>query len=364
GEFDNPYRYAGYYYDIETDNYYLISRYYNPKIARFISEDSYRGDYNDPLSLNRYVYVVNNPLIYIDPDGYWPKWLEEFGKNLWDETVNFGKTLGATFHGGAEAIVDTLVGIVQNPINAVKQAYYGGKYIDNELYHAIGLKADESYKADAKEYGTNFMEIASQYNVINMATGIFNNFKTTLDPKNLESFVDKDTPYSEKVAYANSATKTAMTVYGTYKVGQGIYNKVTQVNTAGTLKTYGNTNLSNTALYRNSPYSGQIVAPCNFVFGNPYKAPFGGGGITDTITVNGRTIEFGHGGRHLEGTDLSPNQVNTVLAKDVINKNLELNRSTEFTTHVNGVEINYRASQLLNGNIRIGTYFMSKGGKK
>ena len=30
GEFDNPYRYAGYYYDIETDNYYLISRYYNP----------------------------------------------------------------------------------------------------------------------------------------------------------------------------------------------------------------------------------------------------------------------------------------------------------------------------------------------
>ena len=257
GEFDNPYRYAGYYYDIETDNYYLISRYYNPEIARFISEDSYRGDYNDPLSLNRYVYVVNNPLIYIDPDGYWPKWLEEFGKNLWDETVNFGKTLGATFHGGAEAIVDTLVGIVQNPINAVKQAYYGGKYIDNELYHAIGLKADESYKADAKKYGTNFMEIASQYNVINMATGIFNNFKTTLDPKNLESFVDKDTPYSEKVAYANSATKTAMTVYGTYKVGQGIYNKVTQVNTAGTLKTYGNNNLSNTTLYRNSPYSGQ-----------------------------------------------------------------------------------------------------------
>ncbi|MCI8544872.1 MAG: hypothetical protein HFH09_01415, partial [Bacilli bacterium] len=76
-------------------------------------------------------------------------------------------------------------------------------------------------------------------------------------PKNLESFVDKDTPYSEKVAYANSATKTAMTVYGTYKVGQGIYNKVTQVNTAGTLKTYGNNNLSNANLYRNSPYSGQ-----------------------------------------------------------------------------------------------------------
>ena len=41
GSFENPYLYAGYYYDEETGNYYLISRYYNPILARFISEDSY-----------------------------------------------------------------------------------------------------------------------------------------------------------------------------------------------------------------------------------------------------------------------------------------------------------------------------------
>ena len=34
--FENPYRYAGYYYDMETKLYYLQSRYYNPEIARFI----------------------------------------------------------------------------------------------------------------------------------------------------------------------------------------------------------------------------------------------------------------------------------------------------------------------------------------
>ena len=72
GEYDNPYRYAGYYYDEETGNYYLLSRYYNPVIARFIVEDTYRGEIDDPLSLNRYVYVVNNPLIYIDPEGNIP----------------------------------------------------------------------------------------------------------------------------------------------------------------------------------------------------------------------------------------------------------------------------------------------------
>ena len=69
---DNPYKYVGYYYDKETDNYYLMSRYYNPEIARFISEDIYRGELNDPLSLNRYVYVNNNPMIYRDPNGQAP----------------------------------------------------------------------------------------------------------------------------------------------------------------------------------------------------------------------------------------------------------------------------------------------------
>lgn len=34
-----------------------MSRYYNPELARFISEDTYRGELDDPLSLNRYVYV-------------------------------------------------------------------------------------------------------------------------------------------------------------------------------------------------------------------------------------------------------------------------------------------------------------------
>ena len=67
---ENPYRYAGYYYDKETENYYLQSRYYNPAIQRFISEDTVRGDIEDPLSLNLYTYTHNNPLKYIDPNGH------------------------------------------------------------------------------------------------------------------------------------------------------------------------------------------------------------------------------------------------------------------------------------------------------
>ena len=53
GNTDNPIRYAGYMYDEETGLYYLNARYYDPKIARFLSEDTYRGTPDDPLSLDR-----------------------------------------------------------------------------------------------------------------------------------------------------------------------------------------------------------------------------------------------------------------------------------------------------------------------
>jgi RHS repeat-associated protein len=64
-------RYAGEFYDAEVGLYYLRARYYDPYIGRFVSEDTYRGQANDPLSLNLYAYVLNNPLIYWDPTGHW-----------------------------------------------------------------------------------------------------------------------------------------------------------------------------------------------------------------------------------------------------------------------------------------------------
>jgi len=41
-----------------------------PTTARFLTEDSYTGERNDPLSLNRYTYCVNNPMKYYDPSGH------------------------------------------------------------------------------------------------------------------------------------------------------------------------------------------------------------------------------------------------------------------------------------------------------
>ncbi|MTI58360.1 S8 family serine peptidase, partial [Geosporobacter ferrireducens] len=66
----NPYTYAGYRYDEEIELYYLNARYYDPKIARFITQDTYKGQLNDPLSLNLYTYCANNPITYHDPTGH------------------------------------------------------------------------------------------------------------------------------------------------------------------------------------------------------------------------------------------------------------------------------------------------------
>jgi len=66
-----PFKYAGYQYDDETGLYYLNARYYDSKIARFLTEDTYRGQAYDPLSLNLYTYCLNNPIMYWDPTGHW-----------------------------------------------------------------------------------------------------------------------------------------------------------------------------------------------------------------------------------------------------------------------------------------------------
>ena len=70
GNVDNSILYAGYQYDEEAGLYYLNARMYDPVTARFLQEDTYKGDPNDPLSLNLYTYSMNNPIRYIDPSGH------------------------------------------------------------------------------------------------------------------------------------------------------------------------------------------------------------------------------------------------------------------------------------------------------
>ncbi len=50
--------------------YYYGARYYDTVIGRFISPDSLVPEALNPQSLNRYSYVINNPVNHIDPTGH------------------------------------------------------------------------------------------------------------------------------------------------------------------------------------------------------------------------------------------------------------------------------------------------------
>lgn len=65
----NPFRYKSYYYDNETDLYYLNKRYYSSKLHRFINIDGTIGINQDIKSCNIYLYSSNNPIKNKDIDG-------------------------------------------------------------------------------------------------------------------------------------------------------------------------------------------------------------------------------------------------------------------------------------------------------
>ena len=68
----NPLRYRVYYYDQETGLYYLQTRYYDPKVRRFLSADDASVLTKDPEQLtekNLYAYCDDNPVMYRDDAG-------------------------------------------------------------------------------------------------------------------------------------------------------------------------------------------------------------------------------------------------------------------------------------------------------
>ena len=72
---DNPFRYRGYYYDADTNLYYLQSRYYDPAVGRFISADCFvqiNFSKTDCISSNLYVYGLNQPILFCDNNGCFP----------------------------------------------------------------------------------------------------------------------------------------------------------------------------------------------------------------------------------------------------------------------------------------------------
>ena len=123
----NPFRYRGYYYDTSLKLYYLVTRYYDPIVGRFISQDSF--EYADPDTingLNLYAYCNNNPVMNVDPTG-------EF-------LLSFLAALGiAAIIGAAVGVVGMFMGdVITSAISGQWQLSSWETYLGNAIGGAVG----------------------------------------------------------------------------------------------------------------------------------------------------------------------------------------------------------------------------------
>jgi RHS repeat-associated protein len=63
--------YTGQVFDRNVELMYYGARYYDPALGRFVQADTIVPQPGNPQALNRYSYVLNNPLRYTDPSGHW-----------------------------------------------------------------------------------------------------------------------------------------------------------------------------------------------------------------------------------------------------------------------------------------------------
>ena len=69
---------------------YLRARWYDVAKGRFTQRDKWPPDIATPLSFHDYLYVVNNPLNWLDPTGYKPDSIDQVGEIDIDQLVHEG----------------------------------------------------------------------------------------------------------------------------------------------------------------------------------------------------------------------------------------------------------------------------------
>ena len=146
----NPIRYRGYYYDTETKLYFLKTRYYDPELCRFVTiDDTAYLDPNAINGLNLYAYCLNNPVMFTDPDGHLPRWLQWLFTGL---AVVAALVVGVTltiFSGGlfsavvAGASLGFAAGVTTNIVSQVSSVGWAGvdlgqAWIDGGIGAVVG----------------------------------------------------------------------------------------------------------------------------------------------------------------------------------------------------------------------------------
>ncbi|MBP9760765.1 MAG: DNRLRE domain-containing protein [Candidatus Magasanikbacteria bacterium] len=180
GSSSTGYLFTGQEFDPESNLYYYNARYYSPTLGRFISRDVYLGEAGDSLSRNRYVYVKNNPIKFVDPSGNVWETPWDIGNIIYDLGKGVKNTLEVAYHGA---------GIVIN--------YVGENDEEDIAYH------NEKAAQDLKQLGNAGVDLAFD-------------FGATLVPF-LPAGSTKAVRYADDVVDAGKVIKNSKPVEGIYQ---------------------------------------------------------------------------------------------------------------------------------------------------
>ena len=148
-----PFGYTGYQKDEIAGTYYAQAREYLAGKGRFAGQDLIAGFMDMPFSMNRYSYCFNVPMVLVDLDGAWPKWIEGIAK-----VVTVGAaivTVGAVVIGSGGMIMAVAAGAtVGGVVSGFANETSGGSYINGWIGGAVSGAAQSWLGGKYGSFGT------------------------------------------------------------------------------------------------------------------------------------------------------------------------------------------------------------------
>jgi RHS repeat-associated protein len=141
----NPFCYAGKHGIMEEVNglKFMRARYYDTETGRFLNKDLIQGSWRSPQELNRYTYVKNNPVIWIDATGLF-SWSE-----AWSDTKQLFASVSEQI--GKDIVKNTATSVtwavkqgatsvpeVEGAIQGTLKETMGGRNVMTSLSKGIG----------------------------------------------------------------------------------------------------------------------------------------------------------------------------------------------------------------------------------
>ena len=154
GEASSGFGYNGEYYNAATGMVYLRARFYEPEMNRFSQKDVVRGSVVQPGSLNRYSYVQNDPVNFIDPSG-------QSLKSVWNSVKSAAKNVVTSVKNTASKVVSTVKNVATTVSNAAKSAYNQVKTAVSNVFNGGGNTTSSGVSYTASSTGISHIPIAS-----------------------------------------------------------------------------------------------------------------------------------------------------------------------------------------------------------